>query len=101
MDRQQTSRLCCKIHCVVKFLHSISPKKIFIIRPDGRTTVKIKLVCSAEQASFCLVQIIFQLLAAAGVTQLAQRFCLDLADTLARHAEIIAHFLQRAGSSIV
>ena len=30
----------------------------------------------------------------AGVFQLAQRFRLDLADTFARHAELLAHFFQ-------
>src|SRR3982751_2790249 len=42
-----------------------------------------------------LVEEAAHLAAAAGVLELAQRLRLDLADTLARHAELLADFLER------
>ena len=46
-----------------------------------------------------LVQEILELLAAAGVAQLAQRLGLDLADALARDVELLADLLERAGTA--
>ena len=47
------------------------------------------------------VQEVLQLLAAAGVAELAQRLGLDLADALARDVELLAHFLERAGAAVL
>src|SRR2546422_1742739 len=44
---------------------------------------------------------VLQLLRPGRVTQLAQRLGLDLADAFARHAELTADFLQRAGAAVI
>src|SRR6185503_8557036 len=41
-----------------------------------------------------LLQVVLELAAPARVTQLAQRLRLDLADALAGHVELLAHFLE-------
>ena len=50
---------------------------------------------------FLSVKIILQLAAAAGMTQLAQSFCLDLTDTLSCDIELFTNFLQSSGTSVV
>src|SRR5690554_2515941 len=49
----------------------------------------------ATSAVDCLAQIVPELAAAGRMAQLAQRLRLDLADALARHAEVLADLLQR------
>ena len=46
------------------------------------------------------VQEVAQLLAAAGVAQLAQGLGLDLADALTRDVELLADLLKRAGAAV-
>ena len=46
------------------------------------------------------IQEVAQLFAAAGVAQLAQGFCFDLADTFTGNVELLAHLFQRAGAAI-
>ena len=48
-----------------------------------------------------LVQEILELLAAAGVAQLAQRLGLDLADALARDVELLADLFERTGTAVL
>src|SRR2546421_1424441 len=47
-----------------------------------------------------LLEVVFQLLAAARVAQLAQRLRLDLADPLAGDAEALPHFFKRPLMSV-
>src|SRR5690606_41301208 len=49
----------------------------------------------ATSAVDCLAQIVPELAAAGRMAQLAQRLRLDLADALARHAEVLAGLLPR------
>ena len=42
-----------------------------------------------------LAEIVSQRAAAGGMPQFAERFRFDLPDALARHAEVLPHFLQR------
>ena len=49
----------------------------------------------------CLFQIIFELFAAARMTQFAQRLCLDLADALARDVKLLADFLERMRAAVL
>ena len=48
-----------------------------------------------------LVQEVLELLAAAGVAQLAQRLGLDLADALARDIELLADLFKCAGTAVL
>ena len=48
-----------------------------------------------------LLQVVLELAAARGVAQLAQRLGFDLADALARHVELLAHLLERAGAAVL
>ena len=48
-----------------------------------------------------LVQEVLELLAAAGVTELAQRLGFDLADALARDVELLANLFERAGTAVL
>ena len=47
------------------------------------------------------VQEVLELLAAAGVTELAQRLGFDLADALARDVELLADLFERAGTAVL
>ena len=49
----------------------------------------------------CLVQKILQLLGARRMTQLTQRLCLDLADTLTSYVEFLADLLEGAGMAVL
>ena len=48
-----------------------------------------------------LVQEVLELLAAAGVTELAQRLGFDLADALTRDVELLADLFERAGTAVL
>jgi hypothetical protein len=48
-----------------------------------------------------LLQVILQLARTARVAQLAQCLRLDLADPLAGHVELLAHFLEGAGAAVL
>ena len=50
---------------------------------------------------FCSVQEVLELLAAAGVTELAQRLSFNLADALARDVELLADLFERAGTAVL
>ena len=56
-----------------------------------------------EKSSFfvILVQKALQMSGTAGVTELAERFCFDLTDTLAGNIELATHFLQGAGTAVI
>ena len=62
--------------------------------------VKQRTGLSPPAAIHVDLQIVAQLAAAAGVAQAAEGLGLDLANTLARHAKLLAHFFQRIAIAI-
>ena len=48
-----------------------------------------------------LLEKVLESLAAAGMTQLAQRLGFDLTNAFARHAKLLPDFLQRAGPAVL
>src|SRR5690625_7953092 len=56
--------------------------------------------CQRTAASGLLEEV-FQLFAAARMAKLAQRLRFDLSNTLTRDTELLADFLQRAGSTVI
>jgi hypothetical protein len=44
---------------------------------------------------------VFKFFAAAGVTEFAESFCFDLADTFAGYVEFLADFFKSSGASVI
>ena len=55
----------------------------------------------AFRRPFSLFEVVLELAAPRGVTQLAQRFRLDLPDALASDVELAAHFFERPGAAVL
>ena len=72
----------------------------FLLQKRDRRT-KCRAAVSSYHIECSFVQIIPQQLCAAGVAQLAQRLCFDLAHPLPGHVELLAQFFQRAGTAIL
>src|SRR5215472_14031924 len=67
------------------------------VRKEARSCASRPMISTLQP----LIQVILQLAAAAGVTQLAQSLGFDLTNTLAGHMELFADFFQRAATAIV